>query len=153
VLTLCGPAGVGKTMLARAIFNELGWDAWRNLSAIPQRLLVNGTSRTLANRSASFRDWRKVSDAFKGGEWSLVEAMEQPLLLCVDDVGADYDPNLVAASKLDRILRSRRDKWTVVTCNLGLDQIAEKMDPRIASYLIRDGNTVVEMNTKDWWLR
>ena len=96
---------------------------------------------------------RKVSDAMKQGRWGIVEDMEEPHLVILDDIGADYDPNKITASKIDRVLRSRSGKWTVATINLGLKDIAEKLDSRIASFIVRDENVFVEINAIDYALR
>ena len=71
----------------------------------------------------------------------------------LDDIGADYDPSGIGVSKLDRVLRSRTGKWTILTCNLTLAHIAGSLDTRIASFLIRDNNMVCEINAPDYALR
>lgn len=149
MLSLLGNSGVGKTMLSKCILSELGFNQWGTLDAVGPWVSENKIMRS----ETQYRDWRKVSDKIKSGEYDIVDALELPFLLVLDDVGAEYDPNGFVASKLDRILRVRRGKWTVLTCNLLLAGIAERMDQRIASFMIRDGNTAVEIETKDYSLR
>jgi DNA replication protein DnaC len=148
-LTFCGLSDTGKTMLAKAILAELRLNAWGHCDAVEPAIIKGHLTRF----TAELFDWRKVSDGFKDGKWGYVEAMEEPWLTVLDDVGADYDPRKIAVSKLDQVLRSRHGKWTVITCNMTLEQIAEQMDPRISSWLIRDGNTVVEINATPFHLR
>ena len=149
VLTFCGVSGIGKTFLSDCILNELGRDKWGQLPGV-QGYLRNGE---LIRATYMRRDWRKVSDGFKSGQYEIIEDLEKTFLLMLDDIGADHDPSGVGVSKLDRILRARSGKWTIVTCNLSLAQIAEKLDARIASFLIRDENRVCEITAEDYALR
>lgn len=144
-ITFIGPSGTGKTMLMRCIMSDLGRDKWGKIQ-VPQ--MVSGGK--IASREAMKRDWRKVSDGFKTGEFDIVEAMIEVLLLAIDDIGADYDKSKIAASKLDRVYRARSGKWNVTTTNLALQQIAEQIDSRVASFLIRDGNIVREIEAGDY---
>lgn len=148
-LTFCGISGTGKTFLSDCILNELGRDKWGQLSNV-QGFIRGGE---LVRATYMRRDWRKVSDGFKSAQYEIVEDLEKTFLLMLDDIGADHDPSGVGVSKLDRILRSRFGKWTILTCNLALPQIAEKLDARIASFLIRDENRVFEMSTEDYATR
>ena len=149
ILTFCGVAGNGKTMLADSILNELGRDKWGQLSGVQGYIRSGELVRSTFMR----RDWRKISDGFKTGQYEVVEDLEKTFLLMLDDIGADHDPSGIGTSKLDRILRSRSGKWTILTCNLSLAQIAEKMDSRIASFLIRDENRVCEIAAEDYAAR
>ena len=99
------------------------------------------------------QDWRKLSDGFKSGRFEVLNDLESVFLLMLDDIGADYDPSGIGVSKLDRVLRSRTGKWTILTCNLTLAHIAGSLDTRIASFLIRDNNMVCEINAPDYALR
>jgi DNA replication protein DnaC len=150
-LSLCGKSGNGKTMLSEIILNELRYNGWGFCSAIPKTI----TGGTLLNFSAGFYDMRKVSDRFKPPhfDFSVVEAMEEHSLTVLDDIGADYDPKKITASKVDRVLRSRRGKWTLATFNLPLEKIAENLDSRISSFIIRDDNKFVEIQAQDFALR
>lgn len=149
LLSLCGKSGVGKTMLSKCVLEALGRDKWGNLSAC--KSFVHGGRAWRPD--GRFFDMRKVSDAFKRGEWDLVEAMEEPALVILDDIGADYDPNKITASKIDRVLRSRVGKWTIATFNLGLREVADKLDSRIASFIIRDNNKFIEIAANDFAMR
>ena len=148
-LSLLGRSGNGKTMLARCILSALKVNAHGTSDVIAERIDRGRFIRF----ECQFRDWRKVSEKLKNGEWGVVDAMEEPQLLVLDDIGADYDPNSIAAGKLDRLLRARSGKWTVLTSNLSLAEINTRMDGRIASFLIRDRNRWTEVSTKDFWVR
>jgi DNA replication protein DnaC len=148
-LTFCGVSGIGKTFLADCMLNELGRDKWGQLAGV-QGYVRNGE---IIRATYMRRDWRKISDGFKTGDYEIVEDLEKTFLLMLDDIGADHDPSGVGASKLDRVVRSRVGKWTILTCNLSLPQIAEKLDTRIASFLIRDENEVCEIVAEDYATR
>ena len=148
-LTLCGISGTGKTFLGNCILNEIGRDAWGNLNNVQGYIRGNQLVRGNYMR----RDWRKLSDGFKSGQFEILDDLESAFLVMLDDIGADYDPSGMGTSKLDRVLRSRTGKWTILTCNLTLNQIADGLDTRIASFLIRDGNRVCEIKAQDYATR
>jgi len=148
-LTFCGVSGTGKTFLSNCILNELGRNKWGELESVVGFIREGHLIRSTYMKC----DWRKVSDGFKQGEFGTLEDMEEVFLLMLDDIGADYDPSSMGISKLDRVLRARTGKWTILTCNLTLSQIAENLDTRIASFLIRDGNKVCEIKAIDYALR
>lgn len=148
-LTLAGQSGVGKSLLCQMVLADLKLNAWGRCEAIPR--LIN--AGRIQDFTARFFDMRKVSDGFKEGRYGVVEHMESQSLTVLDDMGADHDPSHVAASKVDRVLRSRGRKWTLVTVNLSLQEIAEQLDGRIASFLIRDANRYIEIETDDFAAR
>jgi DNA replication protein DnaC len=146
LLTLCGKSGTGKTMLARIIMNELRMNRWGHSDRI--RPINVGAEVILF--TARFYDMRKVSDGFKHGNFSVTERMEEVSLCILDDVGADQDPSKTTAGKVDRVLRSRANKWTVMTSNLSLSDIGTKLDARIASFVVRGNNRFVEIKADDF---
>lgn len=148
MLTLAGVSGTGKTMLAQCVLNDLGLDAWGNLSALPRWV----ESRERRSADAVMRDCRRLAEKVQAREIDLAASLAAPFLLVLDDFGAWHDPSGFVAEKFDGLLRRRRDKWTFITTNLLLADIAEK-EGRTASWMIRDGNTVHELTCKDFALR
>lgn len=148
VLTLAGKSGTGKTMLLKIILDELRLNGWGFSSRI-KPVIQRGK---LLDFSIKLFDLRKVSDQFKEFDYSAVEAMISKTLAALDDIGADYDPKKITASKIDRVLRERRG-WTLCTVNLPLHEIADKLDTRIASFLIRDENKFHEVESVDYAMR
>lgn len=110
--------------------------------------------------------WPKLVQEMKAGDFSaceqLCEMEEKPngtkgptnWFEVIDDIGQLEDTAkgyLLGA--LSRIADARRKQWTVWTSNLSLQEIAERLDERISSRMIRDGNVVVENHCIDWNLR
>lgn len=87
------------------------------------------------------------------GEFGSVEALVDEWLVVLDDIGAEHDPRKLGVSKLLDVLNGRSRKWTILTSNLTMQEIAETLDTRIASRLIRGESKVVEMTCPDFNLR
>lgn len=140
-LTLAGASGIGKTMLATIAWQQVapyGGIAWRKIGDADD----SGYYRP-SNRDCCWADYRRLTDAIHQRQSGLPDAAESSWFAVIDDAFASHDPSGYIASRLDGILRGRRG-WTIVTTNLLLPDIA-KIEPRIASWLIRDGNKVIEL--------
>lgn len=122
-LTLCGQSGCGKTHLALRI---------RDIAR--ERLRFPRCQRWTVTRYA---------EMLRCGHWDLQAQLEGLDLLILDDLGAEAMSDMIRASLYD-LLNSRLGKWTVITSNYGLGQIADRIDTRIASRLLRGGSVVVE---------
>lgn len=145
-LTFCGPSGTGKTRLARMLYKHfMGASRFNpNFDVEKQRVIGN---------TGQFCNWRQLAGDLKSGNYGLVEDLCYDSFVVLDDIGSAHDPSGFIASALDRIVDGRSRKWTVITCNFSIGEIANRMDERIASRLIRDGNVVVECDTTDFNLR
>lgn len=138
-LVLLGPSGTGKTMIARAInrvfqkFIEGALDEIRNMKGGMWR------------RAGGFLSWPKCMDWMMESDFGFMRQACDDWFLVLDDIGAEHTRlRDLSASKLFAICNAREHKFTVVTANLGLDEIGEKLDARIASRLIRHGAHVID---------
>lgn len=145
-ITFCGPSGTGKTHLAKMLYQHF-------MGASRFNIDIDVANQKIVGNTGQICNWRKLASELKGGSYDLIEDLCEDWYVVLDDVGAAHDPSGFIASALDRIVAGRARKWTVITCNFSLDEIAKRMDERIASRLIRDGNVVVECNTADFNLR
>jgi DNA replication protein DnaC len=145
-LSLCGKSGTGKTLLARAVYRQFMDQNRFELSFDRARNRIQGNT-------AMFVDWRKFCDQIRGGAYELIEDVCDEWLVVIDDLGAERDTTGFIAAATDRILNSRRGKWTLITTNLPLSEIGDRIDPRVASRMIRGSNQVVEIEAVDWNLR
>lgn len=127
-LYLTGPRGTGKTHMAAAIVRELVMDltpshsvSWVQWISAPDLLLeIRNTFRDGSERS----------------ELSVIEQYSECDLLVLDDLGAEKTSEWSLQTLytiIDR--RYREERQTIITSNLSLDELAEKVDDRIASRL------------------
>lgn len=142
-LSLLGSPASGKTMLARMVY--------RQASAFADRYPSMESGRS---RRCCFRSWPKMLAALRDGEFRPFNDLCGEWFLVVDDLGAEHQgrDQGFALAKLYDLLNARLGKWTVLTSNLDLAALG-RMDARIASRLIRDGSTVVTVDTVDFNLR
>ncbi len=145
-LTLLGPSGVGKTMLARKCAQFF-------------RLIENCRDERCQptedyNRHGGFKRWSSVVNDMLSGDYSGIRHLKEDWFLALDDIGTEYERNKeLCISKLYDIFSERAGVFTVITCNLSLQEINSRMDARIASRLLRDGNIVIDVTARDFNLR
>ena len=143
-LTLGGVNGCGKSMLAEQI----------SLQAV--RLNPDAHGPIIGSRERRMCTWideRNLASRMRGGAWDLPEYLGHDFFLVLDELGATRDPSTFVADAIARLCQARRDKWTVFTTNLTMQEIAERQDARIASRLIRDRNRFVTITAGDYALR
>lgn len=142
-LSLLGPPGIGKSHLARFICYFFVCKCARWL----------GSRCTIEEREARFYDWRKCADKLRNQEYDLIDGMDEKAFIVIDDIGTIDDKSGFIAAKLEDLCNRRMGKWTVITANLSLEQIADKIDTRLASRMIRDGNIAIQIDAQDFALR
>jgi DNA replication protein DnaC len=124
-LSLLGTSGAGKTMLAKAI-----------------RRICGGR----------FVTWTRVANMLREGEYRwFSDLMREPIVI-LDDLGSEYATPFIAA-KLYEFLSERVGRWTIITCNLSLADIGNKIDVRIASRMLRNDSQVVDVDVPDFNVR
>ena len=136
-LSFVGPSDQGKTFLAKLI-----WTTMRPL-----------LSTSHCDYVTSLVYWPGFVDELRAGNaYARARDMRKWPLLVIDDIGAERDTTGFATEQLNTLLGCRTGKWTVLTANLTLEQIAAS-EPRIASRMIRDGSVAVDLNTTPYSLR
>jgi hypothetical protein len=90
-------------------------------------------------------------------QWDLPEYVAHEWLVLYDDLGAKGFPTPKGREMMNdallRLANQRLGKWTIWTTNLTLAEIGTRVDGRIASRLIRDGNRFVTIEAGDYALR
>ena len=124
-LTMCAASGCGKTHLALRI---------RDIAR--EQLRLGRCQRWTVTRYA---------EMLRNGHWDLQAQLEGLDLLVLDDLGAERMSDAIRASLYD-LLNSRLGKWTVITSNMNLQGIADDIDSRLSSRMIRGGSVVVEVD-------
>lgn len=140
-LTLTGVPGCGKTFVASQLF-RLG------AKANP-----GGKGIWIGSRPRPASVWLSASEfgqRMKSGDWFLPESLANEWLVAIDDLGAEHDKSGFLADALYRACNARLGKWTIFTTNFTLGEIADRLDQRIASRLIRDGNEVFSIDAGDY---
>lgn len=126
-LYLTGPRGTGKTHMAAAMIREI------MLSKSPQR-------NTSIEWASAVDLLLKIRGSFQGGsdvsEEEIIDTYSICNLLVLDDLGAEKTTEWSLQTLytiIDR--RYREERQTIITSNLSLDELADKLDDRIASRL------------------
>lgn len=136
-LSFCGPSGTGKTHLAGEVFSSL------RLGFHAHPSLLSGALQFI---------WPRLLQRLRNGDYWLMDDIRDCHLLFLDDFGTER-PTEFALEKLYEIIESRNRKWAILTANLSVEQIGDRMDNRIASRLIRGGSVVVDVMAQDFNLR
>lgn len=147
-LTLLGPSGTGKTMLAKIITRFFR----RHLDGLEDENTSSPTAKYL--RRGGLKAWAGVMQDMLDGDFSGIRDLKDDWFVCLDDIGAEHARNReLSISKLYDILNARAGKFTVITANLTLEEVNRTMDARIASRLLRHGSVVVDVAAMDYNLR
>lgn len=148
-LSLIGGSGGGKTHLAKRI-----WKWFQTTDQFRSQVDRDWDGRKEITYPGQFCWWPEVSKELSANRgYDKVDELMREKFVVLDEIGADRDPNGHCKDHLARILCSRVGKWTLLTSNKTLEDIARDIDTRVASRMIRDGSIVVEIDVRDYWLR
>ena len=137
-LSLLGTSGSGKTHIAKRLWR---WCQRRD----------DFEGRNQYN--PSFIYWPKFLDDMKTDMHlsAKYQDMNRWRYLCLDDVLAERQSDWTA-EKINTLANVRVGKWTILTSNLSMVQIAQA-DNRIASRMVRNNGIVADVDTQDYNLR
>ena len=153
-LSFTGLSGLGKTFLTRMIFEKYRKQVRPRLHRNAMNRMNHSTPH-ISSYDCEFAEWGDISEEIKRGNWAAANHLIQPHLVVIDDIGDDESGSKmdgITADKLYRLLCSRMNKWTIITSNLDLRDIAAK-ERRIASRMIRDGNIHCGLTGEDFGIR
>lgn len=148
-LTLTGKPGCGKTTLAGQIFDRMKKINPHNVPRTFSSLRADPPRRP----TCVWMSEARFAERLRAREYDLPEYLGEDYIVCIDDLGSARDRTDYLADALFRMCSARLGKWTLFTTNLSLPEIAQRIDDRVASRLIRDANDVVTIMAGDYAMR
>jgi hypothetical protein len=158
-LTLQGVNGCGKTMLLRQVFEQAkrinpgnpvnnriwppNWDQFG-----PNSVNVYTDARPYCMKF----DESSLASLMRNGDFELPRNCRNDYFVVLDEIGAARDPTNFVADAVAQLCENRVGRWSMFATNLTLDEIAQRMDARISSRIIRDGNTFIAIKARDYAL-
>ena len=142
-LSLSAKPGAGKTHLCRRV-----WRWWEETG----KWYVDISGATLVHRG-QWVSWRKFAAELLGGDFSRIADLCTEQFVVLDDIGSTRDTSKIGLEVLAEILDARLGKWTMISSNYGLKEIASRFDARIVSRMLRGGSRVVDVAGVDYALR
>lgn len=143
-LVLLGTSGAGKTLLAKRVWRWF-WEIGRHYSAMNPK---NQQAVNLVMRG-QFCSWRMFGEEMLSGDYSRTIDLCEDHFVVLDDIACKRDKSGIGIDKLDTILDARLKRWTIITANLSIEEIANQLDGRIASRLMRNSE-IVDVNVHDY---
>lgn len=139
-LTLLGPSGVGKTHLLRQVFRFLR-QHWR------LEVKTRWPDGTCSGRT---RQHAHLIPALDLDTYQAAREYAKFDLIYLEDMGSgvglgDKGSGAVLRSRMAELMQLRSSKWTLACANLSRGEIAQHLDPRIASRLGRDASVFIEI--------
>ena len=147
---LCGPAGTRKTVFAAALLYHYAKQVADGEIKGRGDFRINKFIHVSVPRLLF--DFRQTYKKSGDGEAELLKKMENASTLVLDDLGAEKTTDWSSSMLhliLDHRYETRNYRTTIITSNLSLETLVEKMeDARIASRVI-GWCSVVKMGDKD----
>jgi hypothetical protein len=156
-LTLQGTFGCGKTMLLRQVHAEakrINPGNPVNNPIWPPDWDANDTHVYHGRRPyALIYDEGGLASRMRSGYYELPRSLRDDWFVAMDEVGVTRDPTNFVAEAISTFCDIRLRSWTMFATNLTLQEIADRMDARIASRMLREGNKVINITACDYALR
>lgn len=159
-LTLTGVNGCGKTFLGRQIFDQakrINPGNPSNSPIWPPTALESWgegvNTYTTARPYALWFDEGGLASRMRSGDYNLPRTLRDDFFVGLDELGATRDPSNFISEAIGMLAEARLNRWTFFATNLTLAEIADRMDARISSRLIREQNRVVVIEATDYALR
>lgn len=144
-LSLLGKSGAGKTMVAKRI-----WRWFKQSELFRSEVHKRGQLIIYPGQWCYWPNVASELQANSGYGW--LEDLATEKLVVFDEIGSERDVSAHVRDCLARTLCARVGKWTIITSNKTLHNIAADIDARVASRMIRDGSVVVELDVPDYAL-
>lgn len=149
-LSLLGASGIGKTATARGIVDwynrHLGGVHWVRDEGERGDRPIRRKAKVVY-----WLEWLRTLDG-RGHDLgpSLYDLSRSATLLVIDDIGAEYeDKRGYLKSALYDLLAMRENRWTVITANLGMEDLGERIDTRLTSRMARNESLICELLSPD----
>jgi hypothetical protein len=159
-LTLQGVNGCGKTMLGRQVWAQAKrinpGNPANNPIWPPDALESWGdgaNTYTGARPYALWFDEGGLISRMRAGDYTLPRSLRGDFFVALDEVGITRDPTNYVSESVATFCETRLNRWGFFATNLTLKEIAERMDARISSRLIRDRNVFISIAAGDYALR
>lgn len=156
-LTLQGTFGCGKTMLLRQVFAQakrINPGNPANNPIWPPDWDDNEQHCYTGRRPyALIYDEGGLASRMRAGEYNLPRELRDDYFVALDEIGVTRDPTNFISEAVSTFCDVRLRGWTMLATNLSLQEIAERMDARISSRMLRDQNKVVCITAGDYALR
>ena len=138
-LTFCGPAGIGKTHLAKKLLA-----LWRESCGYTREKGDRGAYTK--SHPSRFMDWGKaVAEERNEEKWGYIASHADFDFLVIDDPGKEHSPSDWAKKELFNLLNARLGQWTITTWNLQPWEIEKTYGKPIKDRLYRGGSMVMEV--------
>jgi len=136
---LTGKSGNGKTMLSAVMAKH-----------IAIKHCVSASWINIANFNVDLRDMMRTNESEK----AYINKLVKPDLLVIDDIGAGFGESNYFTGTIYALLNNRgdMDKRTIITTNMTITDMADRLGTQIADRVIRSGE-VVEMHGGSYSMR
>ena len=156
-VTLQGVNGWGKTFLMDQVFPQakrINPGNPANNPVWPPSHASRKDCEYEASRPYALRyDEGGLASRMRNGDYTLPRSLAGDYFVAMDEVGMTRDPTNYIAEAISVFCDVRLHKWTMLCTNFTMAEIAERMDARISSRILRDENKLVCITAGDYALR